>query len=222
MARLFVTPREMNFISDITKEVIKDVVGQFIYYYPISEIKTKNHDIYNESPEKIFDNPIKIEALVDMPVQKDTTGRVGYEQRWTIEAYIQHRDMVDKGIQLAVGDFFSYGSIVYEMIAVSFIRNIYGQTEHVDGYKLTGQNARESQFKLAKIHGPTLRGEYSDPDAVQDTFIQQRGFSENREGPTADTRDLQKVIDKPISGPAEISKKGDPADVGSSFYGDDE
>ena len=35
MARLFITPRELNFISDITKEIIKDVVGQKVYYYPI-------------------------------------------------------------------------------------------------------------------------------------------------------------------------------------------
>lgn len=221
MARLFVTPRELNFISDITKEVIKDIVGQFIYYYPISEIKTKNHDVYNESPEKIFDNPIKIEALVDMPVQKDTTGRVGYEQNWTLEVYIQHRDVLDKGIELAVGDFFTYGPIAYEIVSVNFIRNIYGQAEHTDGIKLLGQNARESQFKLPKIHGPTEE-DYTDSDSVQQTFHQQRGFSVNKDGPTGDKRDLEKAIDKPISGPHEVSKEGDPSDVGSSFYGDDE
>ncbi len=37
MARLFVTPREVNFINDLTKELIKDVIGQKIYYYSISE-----------------------------------------------------------------------------------------------------------------------------------------------------------------------------------------
>jgi hypothetical protein len=217
MARLFITPREMNFISDITKECISDVVGQFIVYYPISEQKTQTHDVYNESAEKIFDNPIKIPALVDMPVQKNTTGKIGFEQNWTLEAYVQHRDMIDKGIQIAVGDFFTYGAIAYEIVGVNFIRNIYGQTEHVDGIKLVGQNSRESQFKLTKIVGPTYE-DYSDKDAVQQTFVQSRGFAENSEGPTGDVRDLRKVIGEPISGPAEVSKKGDPGDVGSAFY----
>ena len=42
MARFFITQREINFINDIAKEVVKDVVGQKIYYFPISETKTKD------------------------------------------------------------------------------------------------------------------------------------------------------------------------------------
>ena len=58
MSRLFITPREINFINDIGKEIVKDVIGQKIYYFPISEIKSKVHDIYEEAEDKIFENPI--------------------------------------------------------------------------------------------------------------------------------------------------------------------
>lgn len=220
MARLFITEREMNFISDITKEYIKDIVGQAIYYYPISELKTKTHDLYNEAVEKIFDNPIKIDAHVGQPVQSNKTGKIGYDQSWILEVFIQDRDMIDKGIFIAIGDFFTYGTIAYEIVEVNFIRNIYGQTEHVDGVKITGHNVRESQFKLHKVMGPTGR-EYTDADAIQTKFVQQRGFESNDEGPTADVRDLQKITDKPLTGPAEVSEKGDETDAGSSFYGDE-
>lgn len=219
MARLFVTPRELNFISDITKEYVKDIIGQFIYYYPISEIKTLNHDVYNEAIEKVFDKPIKIEAHVGQPVQTNTTGKIGYEQNWTLEVFIQHRDMLSKGINISVGDFFTYGPVTYEIVAADFIRNIFGQVEHIDGIKITGQNVRESQFKVPHVMGPT-QADYGDADAVQDEFVQQRGFENNRQGPTEDRRDLQKsgVLTEPISGPAEISGDGDPDDVGSAFY----
>ena len=80
MARLFITPRELNFINDISKEIIKDVVGQKIYYFPISEIKSKVHDVYEEASEKIFDNPIEIECLVKYNPQEITTGRFGSEE----------------------------------------------------------------------------------------------------------------------------------------------
>ena len=35
MSRLFITQREIDFISDLTKEVIKDLAGQKIYFYRV-------------------------------------------------------------------------------------------------------------------------------------------------------------------------------------------
>ena len=72
MARLFITPREINFISDLTKEIVKDVIGQKIYYYPISETKTQSHEVYDEALQKVFDNPIVVEALVNAQFQNET------------------------------------------------------------------------------------------------------------------------------------------------------
>lgn len=218
MARLFITQREQNFISDLTKEVIKDVMGQRIFYYPISEQKTLVHGIYNESTNKIYDAPIEVEAMVDSPKIETKTTNFGIEQVAKIEVYVQYRDLLDKGITMSVGDFFSYGETFYEIATVSYIRSIYGQIEHVDGITLSATKARDGQFK-AVPHGPSnLR--YTDPDAVQDTFVQQRGAEENRLGETADVRDLQKngVLDPPLTGPKEVSPAGDSTGAGSSFY----
>jgi len=69
------------------------------------------------------------------------------------------------------------------------------------------------------VFGPTSE-EYTDEDAVQETFIQQRGFENNRDGPTADRRNLREkgVLDEPISGPSEVSRRGISGKTGSSFY----
>ena len=72
MARLFITKREINFISDITKEIVKDVVGQKIYYYPVSETKTKSHEVYDEALQKVFDNPVIVDVLVNSEFQTET------------------------------------------------------------------------------------------------------------------------------------------------------
>ena len=86
---------------------------------------------------------------------------------------------------------------------------------------MTGKQSRKGQF-VSKVFGPTSE-RYSDKDAVQETFAQQRGFRMNQEGVTGDVRELQKrgVLEKPITGPAEISPKGDPQGAGSAFYGDE-
>lgn len=219
MARLFITPRELNFISDITKEIIKDVIGQKIYYYPISEHKTQTHGVYNEALKKVFDNPIAIDALVDNNFQSDTKiDQFGIDTQFKIEVFIQHRDLVEKGINVAIGDYFSFSDIFYEITERVFMRNIYGMPEHKDGVKLVGTRVRESQFK-ALVIGPT---DISRPeaDAVQTTFVQQRGLTENKEGETADVRDLVRngVLDGPLTGAREVSPLGDKPGVGSAFY----
>lgn len=224
MARLFITPRELNFISDITKEIIKDVNGQVIYYYPISEIKTEAHAVYNEAIEKIFDNPIEIDAMVSANFQEDTKiGRFGPDAQYKLEAYVQYRDLVDKGIEISLGDYFSFSSLFYEITNVTVMRNIYGQAEHKDGIKIVGTKVRETQFKT-KLLGPTDIADTQE-GAVQKTFVQQRGETENAEGPTGDKRDLQQIIDKPLTGPKEISERGalfDESHHASSFYGEDD
>lgn len=219
MARLFITPRELNFISDITKEVIKDVVGQKIYLYSISELKTVSHEVYNEAVQKVFDNPVEIDALVDSSFENDTKlDTFGIDKQYKIEAYIQHRDLVDKGVRVNIGDFFSFGDIFYEISERMFMRNIFGMPEHKDGVKLTGLKARETQFKSFLL-GPTDVSR-TDADAVENTFVQQRGMVENRLGPTGDVRDLVKngVLEVPAEGPREVSPGGDKTNAGSSFY----
>ena len=218
MARLFVTPREINLINDLTKEIIKDVVGQKIYYYSISEAKTKINELYDESPEKFFESPVEIECLVDYQEPTFTTNKYGIEKTQNIEVFIQSKDLSDKQIEVDAGDFFTYGSVIFEITSVTVTKNIFGQIEHNDGIKLIGKQSRKQVF-FTKVLGPT-DSQHSDPDAVQDTFVQQRGFKTNPLGETGDVRELQKngVLDKPITKPKEVSKKGEPGKSGSSFY----
>jgi hypothetical protein len=218
MSRLFISPREINFINDIAKELVKDVVGQKIYYFSISEIKSRAHDVYEESPDKIFETPIELECLVKYSPQEIITNKFGSEEYYTIEAYIQVRDLIDKGIDLMEGDFFSYGDTFFEIVKAPRTDTIFGQIEHKSFITITGKQSRKGQF-VSKVFGPTSEW-YSDPDAVQNTFVQQRGFAENSLGKTGDVRSLQQtgVLDAPITGPAEVSPSGDPDGVGSSFY----
>lgn len=223
MARLFITPRELNFISDITKELFKDVIGQKIYYYPISELKTKTHGVYNEALQKVYDNPIALDCVVDNNFQTDTKiDKFGIDAQFKIEVFIQYRDLVDKGINVNIGDYFSFSDIFYEITERTFMRNIYGMPEHKDGVKLVGLKSREGLFN-APIIGPTDI-KYTDATAVQTTFVQQRGEILDQDGnPTGDKRDLVDVgvLDEPLTGAKEVSPKGDPGSVGSAFYDED-
>lgn len=221
MPRLFVTSREIDLINDIAKEIVKDVIGQKIYYYPISYEKTKVHAVYEESMQKIFEKPIEIDCIVDWQPSEVHTTQFGQDYKAKIKVYVQSRDLVQKEISIRDGDFFSYGTQFFEITTVRTFRNIYGQVEYDDGIEINGIQTRQDVF-ASKVIGPTSEG-LSDKDAVQETFVQQRGFAENQEGPTGDQRDLVKkgVLEKPLpSEPAEISKRGTSGKAGNGFYGE--
>jgi hypothetical protein len=221
MPRLFITPREIDFFNDISKEVTKDLVGQKIYYYPISFDKTDVDEVYEEAVTKILENPIEINCIVDWQPAEVKTNKFGQDSILSIKVYIQSRDMIQKEIELKDGDFFSYGTDIFEIMSVRTFRNIYGQVEYDDGIELIGRQARKDNFAIRPL-GP-LEERLSDEDAVQDTFVQQRGFDENKEGQTGDKRDLvdKGVLDPPIvSEPAEISERGQVGKAGNAFYGE--
>lgn len=207
MPRLFITPREINLINDLAKEVVKDVVGQKIYLFQISEAKSKIHEIYEESTEKIFDNPIEIECLVEYQPQVISTNQFGSEEYFSIKVYINSRDLLDRQIEILEGDFFSYGSTFFEIVTAPDSATLMGQIEYKSYITLTGKQARKGQF-VSKVFGPTSE-EYSDKDAVQNSFYQQRGFAKNQLGETGDKRELisNGTLDQPITGPKEVSKK---------------
>jgi hypothetical protein len=219
MPRLFVGDRELKFIADVTREFVKDVVGQKIYYYPISEAKTRVHDLYEEALQKVYDNPIAIDAIVDATFHEGTTiDTFGIDAAYRLEVFLQWRDLVEKGIDVCIGDFFSFSNNFYEITERQFIKNIYGMADQRDGVKVVGTKVRESQFK-APLIGAT---DIADTDGKREQFVQQRGFVENAEGPTNDVRELQRdgVLDQPLDGPREVSPRGDPNGKGSSFYDD--
>jgi hypothetical protein len=216
MARLFITPRELDLISDITKELIKDVIGQKIFYYAVRTDVTQVHDVYEESTEKVFDPPIEIDALVEWSPGEIKTNKFGSEKFHSIEVRVHSQDLIDRNLRMKMGDFMSYGSVFFEITQVITISKIFGQVEHITGYKLMGKQAREGLIDKA-IRGPaaqTLETEH----VVQDMFVQQRGATTNDLGETADRRELQAdgKLDPPLTGPNKVSPDG----VNSSFYGD--
>lgn len=221
MARLFITPREIDLISDLTKEVIKDISGQRVFYYRVREDLSNVHDVYEEAPTKVFDPPVEIEARVEYQPEEIRTNQYGSEEFYTIEVFFHERDLLDREIEVRTGDYFSYGDTFFEITSAVVESNVYGQIEHSVGMKVVGKQARMGQIDTDPI-GPTSES-YTDDDAVQETFVQQRGFSENKLGKTEDKRQLQEdgKLDAPvIDEPAEVSPDGDEDGISSSFYGD--
>ena len=221
MARLFITAREIDLISDLTKEIIKDVSGQKVYYYRVREDLTDIHDVYEEAENKIFDPPVEIEARVEYQPGVIKTNRFGNEEIDTINVFFHERDIVDKELEIRAGDYFSYGEVFFEITSAIVESNVYGQIEHSIGIKVVGKQARKGAIDFTTI-GSKQRG-IVEEKIVQEDFEQQRGQKENSKGETNDVRALQeKGKVEPIDKPAEVKKQEnkDSGTTESFFYGD--
>ena len=162
MGRLFVTNREIDLINDITKELIKDVVGQEVIYYAISEELTEIN-LYNESDEKIFETPISIETLVEFKGESSvTTTKFGLDSIYDITVFFHKKDLTDKNIILREGDFIQYGKRFYEIMKLTRPKDIYGQQENIPGIHAECRIAREGQFRTGLVE-------------QKSTFTQSRG-----------------------------------------------
>ena len=217
MARLFVGQREVDFFADITKEIIKDVAGQKIYYYTVREDLSDVHNVYEEAMHKVFNPPIELECLVEWQPSEVKTTQFGHEQIKTLSAFLHGRDLIDRNLNIQQGDYFSYGEFFFEITSLVYDKIAYGQVERVVSLKLMAKQTRVEHI-LRKAIGPTYEG-YTDADAIQTTFTQQRGQTDH------DTRQLQKddVLEKPISEVNKVAPDGSKKsvnDIGSSFYGD--
>ena len=212
MARLFITPREIDFISDITKEITKDVIGDKIYYYEVREDATQVNEIYDEAQDKVFNPPVEIDARVQWNPREVKSDRFGTHGNYTVEVYLHYRDILDRGIRIVEGDFFTHGDNVFEVTSKQFDKTIFGQVEHLVGMILKAKQARKGTADL-KIHGPTEIS-YTDDDAIQDTFKQQRG-----DATMGDSRSLvdQGKVDNELHVQQEVKRDG----TSSSFYGDE-
>jgi hypothetical protein len=220
MARLFIGQREVEFINDITKEYTKDVIGQVIHYFPISSIKSDVHAVYNEARKKIFENPIRIPALVGQPEWSSKTTNFGPDLESRLEVMLQYRDLQDKRIALSEGDLFSYDDVLYEILTFVNLNNIFGMAEYNVAWKLTARSARLSQAEVANLPSPRMA-----PDDVQKVFEQQRGLAITSTGEaTGDIREMRERLGH-VMAPIALgtgAKKVEPNvnEVGDTIEGD--
>ena len=105
MARLFITPREIDLISDLSKEITKDVIGQVIYYYKTRVDLSQPHDVYDEMTERIFDKPVEIDCRVQFNPETIKQDKFGMDVTRAVEVYFHFRDLIDRNITVSEGDF---------------------------------------------------------------------------------------------------------------------
>lgn len=146
MSRKFITQREINFIDNVTKELLQGVVEEVVNYYSISIEKSDVNQLYQESIHKIWNPPVGITALVLYDQGPSVAGRYNLDSRYTMDVYFHKKELTERNVVVREGDFVEYGGIYFEITSATQPQVVFGQINNKVMTKCTCVPAREGQF----------------------------------------------------------------------------
>ena len=144
---LFLGKKERDLVKQVNDELIERVVGQGIFYYPISMEHTNFHPTYGEAIEKTFLSPVRVYALIMWEGYETQTTNMGIDRRPSIVIHFHKRRLTeDQDLFVREGDFVKYGDTYYEIVQLNEPRQIFGQVEHKMEVEAKCIKAREGVF----------------------------------------------------------------------------
>jgi hypothetical protein len=152
---LFFDRRTQQFLNNISTELLELVMMQsFIYYSVIGDLTETTDDIYGESQNKTFRQPIQLygRILYNEPIV--VSGTFSSENQYSLGLYLQH-DRIEDDLKLRpkMGDYLQFGEKYYEVTTVKYPQMIGGLPQFQLGVILDCISVRQNVFNPEK-QGP--------------------------------------------------------------------
>ncbi len=144
---LFTGKKERDYVKQINDELIEQVIGQTIIYYPVSIEHTQFNKIYGEAVKKTFLNPIKVNAFITYESEDITTTNLGIDRIERIKVLFHKRRITeDQDLYVREGDFIKFFDRYYEILTLMEPRWLFGQGENSFEIAAECIRAREGLF----------------------------------------------------------------------------
>jgi len=144
---LFLGKKERDLVKQVNDELIERVVGQGVFYYPISMEYTNFHSIYGEAIEKTFLPPIRVYALIMWEGYVTEITNLGIDKRLSIVVHFHNRRITeDQDLYVREGDFVKYGDTFFEIVTWNQPKQIFGQVDYKTEVEAKCIKAREGLF----------------------------------------------------------------------------
>lgn len=135
---LFGSQNDFGLIRKINRELLQDIIEQEIGYYKIS-LKSSEANIYGESLEKIYYNPVKLNCLITRGDQVVTVDEFGPDLNREASFAFLRDDLTDIDLVPEVGDIILWHENYYEVDTVRENQLFVGRD---NSYNLTDYGAQ--------------------------------------------------------------------------------
>lgn len=144
---MFLGEPERDLVKQVNDELIENVIGQQIIYYPIDIAHTNYHKLYGEAIVKNFLSPIHVYVLVEWEGETTNQDVYGIDRRASLTLHFHRRRLVeDQDLRVSVGDFVLYGEDYYEIVELNRPKELFGQVNHKMEISAKCIRAREGTF----------------------------------------------------------------------------
>jgi len=145
---LFLGKKERDLVKQVNDELVENIIGQAILYYPIDMERTDFHDMYGEAVEKTYLSPIRVYALIKFDEESTSyLEGMGIDSDAVITVNFHRRRLTeDQDLYVREGDFILYGKTYYEIVKLSEPRKLFGQVNHTFEISAICKRARKGLF----------------------------------------------------------------------------
>ncbi len=114
---LFGSKKDVGLLTKMNRELLQDIIEQEIAFYKLS-INETHANIYGESSEKTFYDPIVMQCLITRGDQVYTTDDFGPDVARELNFAFLRDDFVDLGLVPEIGDIIMLAEDYYEIDSI--------------------------------------------------------------------------------------------------------
>jgi len=114
---LFGSKKDFGLLTKMNRELLQDIIEQEIAFYKLS-INETHANIYGESSEKTFYDPIVMQCLITRGDQVYTTDDFGPDVARELNFAFLRDDFVDLGLVPEIGDIIMLAEDYYEIDSI--------------------------------------------------------------------------------------------------------
>jgi hypothetical protein len=124
---LFGSSRDISMFRNVNRELLHDVIQQEIAYYKIS-LETTRSNIYGESSQKIYQDPVLLKTLVTRADLQTTDSDFGPDINRSLSFAFLRDDLKDIELVPLSGDIILWNEGYYEIHAVNENQLVVGKS----------------------------------------------------------------------------------------------
>jgi len=127
---MFTGQPEIDFQKGVSDEIIDDIIGQEVLYFPIDMNRTQFHKLYKEAIRKVYLNPVRIKVLVEYSDGNTVIDKYTIDRRAVIKVHFPKRRLTeDQNMMIREGDIVFYNNEFHEIAKLEEPTMLYG---HID------------------------------------------------------------------------------------------